>query len=290
MGQLLGFRMLDYNIAFKREDTQQIGCISKSMVRASESKLTEGKDYLVGYNPNYNPETDQTDYTFQFICDALKYFNLEGNIPDVVKIIVFDTIVGNSDRHQENWGFITNFKETIDEIDKELNKEDTSWIAKLSLKIWKWSVVLQKDFKNTNKQILKNQSELAKNHFSPIYDSGCCLGRELTDNAIDKMLKNHAMLKSYVSRGLSEIHWQGIPKKQKHFDLVNLLMVEHSQTISKTLERVKEKYNKDSIRDLITRIDQNLPQELLKFKLSDNRKELMAKIISLRTQQLLELS
>lgn len=289
IGQFLGFKMLDYNIAYKRDDRQKIGCLSKSMVRASESKLTEGKDYLVGYNPNYDPENDQTDYTFQFISATLKTFKLEGAIPNIINIIVFDAIVGNSDRHQENWGFITFFKETIDEIDKEINKKDTAWMTKLLLKYAKWIITIHKDLKTSNKQVLVNQSNLAKNRFSPIYDSGCCLGRELTDDAIDKMLKDPAMLNSYVKRGPSEIYWQGMPKKQKHIELVKLLMADHSDDIFKTIDQVKNKYDEKSIREIITNIDKNLPKELLMFKLPNNRKELMIKIISLRTQQLLEI-
>lgn len=99
IGQFLGFTMLDYNIAYDDKHRQKIGCISKSMVLSSKNKLTEGITYLTGFNPKYNPEKDKKDYTFQFICKALKNFSLENYIENIIEIIVFDCIIGNSDRH-----------------------------------------------------------------------------------------------------------------------------------------------------------------------------------------------
>lgn len=289
IGQQLGFRMLDYNIAYRGTDKQAVGCLSKSMVPASESKLTEGKDYLVGFNPQYDPEKHKNAYTFQFICEALKEFKFEKAIPNMIELIVFDAIIGNSDRHQENWGFITLFKETIDDIDKEIKKKETSGVVKLLLKLLKWAIASHKDLNSSHKLVLMNQSNLAKNQFSPIYDSGCCLGRELQDDAINKMLTDKNMFEAYVNRGRSEIYWQGDLHKQKHIDLVKLLMTAHSEIIHKVIARVKSHYSIETIVEIIHHIDHNLPQELLKFKLPDHRKELMVKIISLRTQQLLEL-
>src|SRR5690554_6838962 len=109
VGQWLGFNMLDYNIAYNENSKQKIGCISKSMVDLSINELKEGVNYLTGFDENYNPDSkeDQKKYTFEFICEALKHHQLEEYIKNIVSIIIFDSIVGNSDRHQENWGIIT---------------------------------------------------------------------------------------------------------------------------------------------------------------------------------------
>jgi hypothetical protein len=77
IGQYLGFRMLDYNIGYRADQKQQVGCISKSMVIYSENRLTEGKEYLTGYDSKYNPEKDKKEYTFQFIRNSLKFFDLQ---------------------------------------------------------------------------------------------------------------------------------------------------------------------------------------------------------------------
>ncbi len=104
IGQVLGFPMLDYNIAYDSKHKQKIGCISKSMVLSSENQLREGIGYLTGFNSLYNPERDKNKYTFQFIKDALNDFDLGEYVNNIIEIIIFDSIIGNSDRHQENWG------------------------------------------------------------------------------------------------------------------------------------------------------------------------------------------
>lgn len=200
--------MLDYNIAYNVNDKQKVGCLSKSMVEYSENKLTEGKSYLTGFNPKYSPTTDKSDYTFQFICDALKSFNLDKHIPELVEVIVFDSLIGNSDRHQENWGFIVNFKATLDAIETGLKNEKMNFIEKTTLKIIRFAMSKS----NRTEDSISNlsfQSDFAQCDFSPIYDSGCCLGRENPEEKIIKMLNNHQMIDSYINRGRAEIHWNG---------------------------------------------------------------------------------
>lgn len=126
IGQCLGFKMLDYNIAYNKNDKQKMGCLSKSMIVYEENRLTEGKAYLTGFDPAYNPSKDKDSYTFQFIRNALESYQLEGSILNLLEVIVFDTIISNSDRHQENWGFIIHFKETIEAIDESINAKKKS--------------------------------------------------------------------------------------------------------------------------------------------------------------------
>lgn len=63
--------------------------------------------------------------------------------------------------------------------------------------------------------------------FAPIYDSGCCLGREHTDDKVLKMLSDSQMIEAYIRKGESEIHWEGNIKKRKHFELIQLLLVNY---------------------------------------------------------------
>ncbi len=293
IGQALGFNILDYNIGYNANGSQKIGCLSKSMVNNSINKLTEGKVYLTGYKSSYNPEKDKKQYTFQFIRDTLHYFNYDSYIFNLLEIIVFDSIIGNSDRHQENWGIITNFEQTIKEIDNELqnpkNKRIKRWGLRFNKLLANSQVLKFKENMKVKKRDLIIESDMIKSSFSPIYDSGCCLGRELLDEKVDKMLSDKQMLNAYVKKGRSEIHWQGLPKKQNHFELIKLLQKEYPVQIESIINKVKTNYNKEIIMGLINNVDNKLPDDLIIHKLGDNRKELMAKLVTLRIETLFEL-
>ncbi|MBK8807844.1 MAG: hypothetical protein IPO21_14820 [Bacteroidales bacterium] len=299
IGKYLGFPVLDYNIAYRADHhKQKVGCISKSMVVYSENRLTEGKEYLTGYDSNYNPEKDKKEYTFQFISKSLKYFELQKYIPKIIEIIVFDAIISNSDRHQENWGILHNFKDTYVEIDKVIEDMSSNSFKKFILKSLKF-ILQSKNDEEFSKSVLKNkflkriflhfESEIVLHNFAPIYDSGCCLGREIDDSEIAEYLSNNDKLFSYINKGVAEIHWEGKSKKQTHFDLIELLKKEFSEDVKNCIERTLNKYNKSDIEEIITNIDRNLPEAMESYKLPDIRKKLMIKIITLRLEKLKEI-
>lgn len=286
IGAILGFNLLDYNIAFNKHVKHKIGSFSKSMINHEENKLTEGITYLTGYNSKYNPNIQEHKhlYTFQFICEALRQFNLESFIDNIIEIIIFDSIIGNSDRHQENWGIITNYNIRIDEIITEPKSEYTFIIRALKRVIKKFKTT--SDIDSTD---LFYQSGILPNVFAPIYDSGCCLGRELKDEKINFFLKNSDSLERYILKGESEIHWKNEPKKKKHFELIELVKNDHETFIVSKIKDITTKYNVENIKYLIANIDKNLPLELNMYKLSDDRKELMFKLITLRLELLFKI-
>ncbi|PZO30080.1 MAG: hypothetical protein DCF13_04535 [Flavobacteriaceae bacterium] len=293
IGQFLGFEMLDYNIAYDENHKQKIGCLSKSMILHSENKLTEGIAYLTGFNPNYNSEKDKIKYTFQFINKALIYFNLAKYGKNIVEIIVFDSIIGNSDRHQENWGIIMNYNQAIKEINYGLSKEKLGFWEKIDMKFKRFLneffILLHKENRKISKTNLKLHSEITLHQFAPIYDSGCCLGREYEEEKIKKMINDSQMLMAYINKGKSEIHWEGLGEKSKHFELVALLLEKYPKEVKRYIHRVKDKFDSQKINEIIQNIDTNLPPELINFKLSDSRKILMFKLITLRIEILLKL-
>lgn len=296
IGQLFGFDMLDYNIAFNENFNQKIGCLSKSMINNSLNKLTEGKEYLMGFDSKYDPENDKEHYTFQFIEDSLTYFSLEKYISNIIEIIVFDALIGNSDRHQENWAIITNFDKTIQSLDNELQANAKNYFKRLWTKV-KIFVAKSQAFianerspdKKTSRSTLILHSDIMQHEFSPIYDSGCCLGRELLDEKIGEYLTDEQRINSYLKKGVSEVHWQGYPKKKNHFELIELVKKDFPKEVSKAIEKVKKNYNEKIIVDLVRQIDCNLPDKLKEHKLSDERKELMIKLITLRAEKLIQI-
>ena len=292
IGQFLGFNMLDYNIAYDENDRQKIGCISKSMVLNSENNLTEGITYFTGFDSKYNPEKDKKKYTFQFIKNALIDFNFNDYIVNIIEIIIFDSIIGNSDRHQENWGIIMFYRNSIDKINEELLSSKVNFWKKVEMKLNRFLnetfLLLHKEEREINKNNLKLHSNITLHKFAPIYDSGCCLGREREDNWVEKAIKDSQMIESYVRKGESEIHWEGFLNKRKHFELIELLLDHYPVETRKKIEKVKEKYNSELIKNIIENIDFNVPTDLINFKLSETRKQLMYKLVTLRIEKLIQ--
>lgn len=295
IGQYLGFKMLDYNIGYSNKTFQKIGCLSQSMVEHSQNRLTEGVTYLTGANSKYKPSAkeDKVKYTFQFITKALIRFEMSNYISNIIEIIIFDAIVGNSDRHQENWGVINYFQTVINEIDNDLKDESLGWfvtfVKHLTKAITENILDNHKKEKKISRSTLIMQSSFIPSDFAPIYDSGCCLGREIEEERLNKMLLDNNMLQAYVRKGESEIHWEGFEKKKKHFELINLVKEMHKDQVCEIIDRVVNKFKKEDIQSIIFNIDRNIPPHLSQYKLADNRKELMNKIINLRIEKLKEI-
>ena len=123
--------------------------------------------------------------------------------------------------------------------------------------------------------------------FAPIYDNGSSLGRELLEERVDQYVKSDEVLLQYILNGKSEIHWEN--KKLNHFDLIqNLLSTSYCDKILLIIKRVLERFNPHKLEDLINSIDQSVPELYSKYKIPDNRKLLIIKMINLRFKKLKE--
>lgn len=257
LGTLLGFDILKYNVAANEHQT--LGCLSKLMIDTTVEQLDEGYKWIKRYKHAYNTE-DRDAYTFQLIDDTLKkLFPNEKFIEKLISTIVLDCIIGNEDRHQENWGIIISNKANI----------------------------------KSTKSIFSRKSPVPVStyRFAPIYDSGSSLGRELRDEKVNQMLNDFVQLNAYINRGQSEIHWIGEHGKQKHFDLIaKIANTEYKYVIISELKRIKEKYNKEKIAEIVNHIDDCLPEAYTLHKIPQNRKELLIKLITLRIERLLSLN
>lgn len=184
IGTNLGLNILHYDVAWNKN---LLGCLSKSMIKPQNEELQEGYKWLVGSNPEYDVN-NKGAYTFQAIENLMKTrFKNEKFLIDIIRIIIFDSIIGNEDRHQENWGIIVS-SQTVDK-----------------------SSLFRK----------KPASVKTSYLFAPIYDSGSSMGRELSNSKIKQMLTDSVQLEAYINRGRSEIHWEGelhkIPQERKDF-------------------------------------------------------------------------
>lgn len=284
IGNALGFNVLKYDVANKNGE---VGCISKLMINLEFQQLTEGINYLQGYDSTYLPEKKESyeKYTFHFIEEALKEYNLEKTIPDLIRTIIFDSIIGNGDRHQENWGYIQSVKENDVQVIKKMiklfdNKLFRNVVKTIVFIRYIRTFLMDKLKLNELDEILN----IYKGDYSPIYDSGSCLGREMEDEKVDLMLRDNLMLNAYINKGTSEIRWDG--PKLKHFELIDKIKAEHHHVVKSTISGVIMSFNEQKIRKIVLDIDKNLPENLNEHKLPRNRKELIIKMITLRIERL----
>lgn len=253
IGDNLGLNILHYDVAWKDD---RLGCLSKSMIDAQKEELQEGYKWLTGYDAGY--DTNNKDaYTFQIIERLLTTrFKQECFIKDLIETIVFDSIIGNEDRHQENWSIIVTNK-LVD--------------------------------KSTLFHRRRTRSETSYT-FAPIYDSGSSMGRELTDAKVLQMLTDNVQLEAYVKRGQSEIHWEGERGKQKHLELISKISRSgYKDTVQEIIDNIRMKHDASAIADIINKVDECLPEEHSSLKIPQGRKDFLIKLVSLRFSKLFEL-
>jgi len=296
IGQLLGFNVLRYDIAI---DGEVMGCISQSMI-VDEETLTEGGQYLRAKDINFDPQVKDGRklYSFQLIEDTLEEFELSDQIDNIIEIIIFDSIIGNGDRHQENWAFInklTFFDRQMEVFERVVRTGEHKKMPKFLQNLI--GIFIDPKKKEITPETKATALRLKQpKSFAPIFDNGSSLGRELETGRIDRMLENEQELLAYINRGVSEIHWDlnisgsqegSNTNKLTHIELIeNLLGSSYSEITENILRRVIEKYDINRIRDMVMSIDSLVPGRCEKFKLPENRKMLIIKLITLRIERL----
>lgn len=289
VGGMLGFNTLRYDVGL---DGGAIGCISKSMIDNDIQDLIEGGKYLQAFDNSFDPAKKDTRkrYSFQLIEDTLINYKLESYINDILEVLVLDAVIGNGDRHQENWAFIVDLNSvmsmsiaTIERLIKYKYDELPRFIR------WMLQLYMDKKEKKIKKEYQKVQITLSRpREFSPIYDNGSSLARELTDDRVADMNASDTILKRYINNGKSEVHWDN--EKVDHFSLLNnIASYKYSNEIEKIVKRVIRRYNSDNLWEILTKLDEKLCVNFERYKLPDARKSLIFKIIDLRIRKLGEL-
>ena len=153
------------------------GCASRSFVNTSRGQaLIHGNEVLGGLVVKYDPakRLRQSDHNLENIYLALtKLFGKSGRGPVLTQLaeyLVLDALIGNTDRHHENWGLLLELPSAV----------STSPEGQVKLAI----------------------------SVAPTFDHASSLGRELLDPARDRLVAEHKVA-SYVRRGRGGVYLTG---------------------------------------------------------------------------------
>ena len=114
LGTIFGLKMAESKIAMIGG---QLRFLSRYFLNPAKEELVHGADILAGYlndTPDFVEEVDKQKltrewFTLQFVESAISNMFLhqkEDIMHELVKLIIFDALVGNNDRHFFNWGVI----------------------------------------------------------------------------------------------------------------------------------------------------------------------------------------
>lgn len=98
IGKMLGLEMMDVFFAIHNRRT---GVLLKKFQTAKE-EFFDGGDLLKAVIDQFDSQNLQ-GYNLENIIQCLKPLGLE---KEFIKMIIFDTVIANQDRHCENWGII----------------------------------------------------------------------------------------------------------------------------------------------------------------------------------------
>ncbi|TAF44304.1 MAG: hypothetical protein EAZ51_03495 [Sphingobacteriales bacterium] len=289
IGELLGFDILPYHIAIRGN---VVGCISKSMINQASEELIEGGKYLQAFDNTFKPENIKlrNQYNFDLILNALVSFKKEKHLKELAETIVFDALIGNSDRHQENWAIInvhTIISEGVAQVEKgiitgEIN-EMPNWLKKIVKALYTVKGKIRPEIQTARLMLPKIT------RFAPIYDSGCSFGRELDDERVKNMLNNEQEIQKYIAKGQAEIHWES--NKISHFELIVKLLESEGlkDIVLDPLKRITEQFDPKKVEQIVLYVDKELFDLGNSNYLPKERKELVLKLLTLRLNKLREI-
>ncbi len=187
------------------------GCASKSFTSATQ-QLMHGNEILAGYVPDYDPGYDraawfrQSDHTLENIILAIRKMFPERAESRAVLIqlasyIVLDALIGNVDRHHENWGLL-------------------------------WQVIVDHDdFRETARPTKEYV-------VAPSYDHASSLGREFLDKKRLNKLRSGAV-EAYVRKGRGGIYKTGGSRGENPLSLVESAAAKYPEYFQKTLDTLR---------------------------------------------------
>ena len=114
IGEIIGVETAKVDIGVRN---QRIGCMSYLLNKPNEA-IIEGADFIIGRHPDYDTEEMREIGSGKYYC-LTHLFEICETAEEKKKIIhmmLLDYLIGNSDRHQNNWAMLVktdDFKRTL---------------------------------------------------------------------------------------------------------------------------------------------------------------------------------
>jgi len=279
VGKAIGARVVDYNVAFisNANEGYKAGCICEFVQDNANEELIHGLELLLIVKPEFDKEKGK-DHSFQLIEQALMKFSvLKPYIENIIEAIVFDSLIGNRDRHQENWAVI---------IDIRTFRR----FYRFPRLIAKPLIVLTNTLRLFINYVTKGKAlDVLGFRFSPLYDNGSSLGREILEESLDDLinspdhetkLRRYALGKKYQSH----IRWNS--EHIGHFDLIMRIREKHPILTKRYLLKFVNNFDPQIIEEIVNNIDKGFKPPDKKYCLSNKRKQLIIELLKLRHAEL----
>lgn len=209
--EIAGLLKLPTHIVRIAECEGRVGCAVRSFLKPGEV-LVHGNELMAGAISGYDKEKQQqqSDHHFDNIVATLEHwFKMpQGRVRAsgrMVGYLVLDALVGNTDRHHENWGVLAR----------------TLRLPESPLK----------GAPRKNVQIT----------MAPTFDHGSSLGRELLEERAQRLLNDREALRRYIRKATGGIYLDPTQKKGlSPVALVELIAQKYPELFEHWRQRVDE--------------------------------------------------
>lgn len=225
----------------------RIGSMSYNLVDYSSednyTNLLEGIVFIENQYPYYDKDKledtySNSKYSIQMIQNSLNGI-LE--MDKFYKIVIFDILIGNSDRHHSNWAILakgTVYKTPEDMLDIFFNY-----------------------------------------NMCPLYDNGSSLCAYEDNNNLEIFFKDKMKFEALVNtKSKSAIGWEN-ERPIRHFELLKKIKDNAYELTVQYIEKIKTKINEENIDKILNEFDNNIismdMKKLLKMYLLERRKRML---------------
>ncbi len=187
----------------------KMGCACRTFLKKNEI-LVHGNELLAGAIKGYDKEKQrgQSDHHFKNIVNTVEKWFPEGKFRKamslrIVGYFLFDALVGNTDRHHENWGMLLK------------------------------PVVIPKGEKDPG-EFMRFRVTLA-----PTFDHGSSLGRELLDDRANQLLADPKGIQRYIRKATGGIFENEQARKGlSPIALAEMLAAEYPDLVKPWIKRI----------------------------------------------------